>query len=161
MVKRSLAAFAVVLFITTFLLTSLLAESRHSEERDQKDIRQVLVDQTAAWNRGDIPAFMTGYWNSDKTEFVGTGGILRGYSSVLERYRKSYPDANAMGQLSFANLQIVMLSKDSAYVLGEFHLQRKKDNPAGVFTLIVRKFPEGWRVVHDHTTAYPAESQHP
>jgi ketosteroid isomerase-like protein len=54
-----------------------------------------------------------------------------------------------------------MLSKDSAYVLGEFHLQRKKDNPAGVFTLIVRKFPEGWRIVHDHTTAYPAESQHP
>ncbi|MFZ0039378.1 MAG: hypothetical protein WAK91_18270, partial [Candidatus Acidiferrales bacterium] len=92
MVKRSLAAFAAVLFIPTFLLTSLLAESRHSEERDQKDIRQVLVDQTAAWNRGDIPAFMTGYWNSDKTEFVGTGGILRGYSSVLERYRKSYPD---------------------------------------------------------------------
>jgi ketosteroid isomerase-like protein len=161
MVKRSLAAFAAVLFIPTFLLTSLLAESRHSEERDQKDIRQVLVDQTAAWNRGDIPAFMTGYWNSDKTEFVGTGGILRGYSSVLERYRKSYPDANAMGQLSFANLQIVMLSKGSAYVLGEFHLQRKKDHPAGVFTLIVRKFPEGWRVVHDHTTAYPAESQHP
>jgi ketosteroid isomerase-like protein len=159
--KRNLAAFAATLFISTFFLTAVMAESRHSQEQDQQAIRKVLDDQTAAWNRGDIPTFMTGYWSSDKTEFVGAGGILRGYSNVLERYRKSYPDATAMGQLSFANLQIEMLSRDSAYVLGEFHLQRKKDNPAGVFTLIVRKFPEGWRIVHDHTTAYPADSQHP
>ncbi len=161
MVRRSLAAIAAMLFISMFFLTAVLAESRREGERDQKAIRQMLDDQTAAWNRGDIPSFMTGYWNSDKTEFVGTGGILRGYATVLERYRKSYPDAAAMGQLSFANLQIEMLSKDSAFVLGEFHLQRKKDNPAGVFTLIVRKEPEGWRIIHDHTTAYPADSQHP
>jgi ketosteroid isomerase-like protein len=161
MLKRNPAAFAAMLFISTFFLTAVMAESRHSQEQDQQAIRKVLDDQTAAWNRGHIPTFMTGYWNSDKTEFVGAGGILRGYSNVLERYRKSYPDATAMGQLSFANLQIEMLSKNSAYVLGEFHLQRKKDNPAGVFTLILRKFPEGWRIVHDHTTAYLADSQHP
>jgi hypothetical protein len=71
MLKRNLAAFAAMLLISTFFLTAAMAESRHSQEQDQQAIRKVLDDQTAAWNRGDIPTFMTGYWNSDKTEFVG------------------------------------------------------------------------------------------
>jgi ketosteroid isomerase-like protein len=124
-----------------------------------KAIRAVLEKQVVDWNRADVPAFMQGYWNSDETEFVGSNGITRGWHAVLDRYRKTYPDAKAMGTLSFANLEIRMIGPDTAYVLGEFHLQRESDNPAGVFTLIVRKFPEGWRVIHDHSTGY-SEAKH-
>lgn len=127
---------------------------------DKTAIRGVLEAQTAAWNRGDTSAFMAGYWKSEKTEFVGAGGILRGWTTVLERYRRDYPDTKAMGKLSFGNLEIQIISPDSAYVLGEFHLQREQDNPSGVFTLIMRKFPEGWRIIHDHTTAYSPGPQH-
>ena len=120
------------------------------------EIRAVLDAQTAAWNRGDIDAFMTGYWKSDETEFIGSAGITRGWQSVLDRYRRNYPDTKAMGQLSFGNLEIHITCPDAAYVISEFHLVREKDNPSGVFTLNFKKFAEGWRIVADHTTAYPA-----
>lgn len=135
------------------------SRTTQADEDGPKAIRAVLEKQVADWNRADVPAFMQGYWNSDEVEFVGAGGIKRGWHAVMDRYRTSYPDAKAMGQLSFTNLEIRMLAPDAAYVLGEFHLQRASDNPSGVFTLIVRKFPEGWRVVHDHSTGF-AEGKH-
>ena len=76
-----------------------------------------------------------------RTEFVGSDGIIRGWQAVLDRYKKSYPDKAAMGKLTFSDLEITMLSSDSAYILGKWHLEREKDHPGGVFTLIARKFP--------------------
>ena len=152
---------ASIVALAMSLAPLALARPARPAQDDKTAIRELLEAQTAAWNRGDTAAFMEGYWRSEKTEFVGSGGILRGWTTVLERYRRDYPDTKAMGQLSFGNLEIKLLSDDAAYVLGEFHLQREKDNPSGVFTLIMRKFPEGWRIVHDHTTAYSTVPQHP
>jgi ketosteroid isomerase-like protein len=121
-------------------------------------IRDLLQSQQAAWNRGDIPAFMTGYWKSEKTEFVSSSGITRGWQSVLDRYLHSYPDRAAMGHLTFSDLEIHVLCPDAAYVVGHFHLDRKNDQPQGVFTLIFRKFPEGWRIINDHTSQFPASA---
>jgi ketosteroid isomerase-like protein len=119
-------------------------------------IRAVLAAQTEAWNRADIESFMNGYWRSESTLFVGSSGILRGWQAVLDRYRRSYPDRKAMGQLTFSDLEVHLECADAAFVVGEFHLRREKDNPSGVFTLDFRKFPEGWRIVADHTTAFPS-----
>jgi len=113
----------------------------------------VLETQVKAWNRDDINAFMQGYWKSDKTEFVGSNGILRGWQAVLDRYRKAYPDGRAMGNLTFSGLEITVLSPTAALVLGEWKLDRAPDYPGGVFTLVFRKFPEGWRIINDHTSA--------
>jgi len=118
----------------------------------ETEIRAVLDAQVAAWNRNDINAFMQGYWKSDKTEFVGSNGILRGWQAVLERYRKAYLDGRAMGTLTFSGLEITVLSPTAALVLGEWRLDRDADHPGGVFTLIFRKFPEGWRIINDHTS---------
>lgn len=122
----------------------------------EAQIRAVLDMQSAAWNRGDIDTFMTGYWKSEETEFVGASGITRGWRAVLERYRRNYPDPKAMGRLTFSNLELHVVCRDSAFVIGEFKLEREKDQPTGVFTLDFRKFTEGWRIVADHTTGYPA-----
>ncbi len=116
-------------------------------------IRAVLDAQVAAWNRGDLEAFMAGYWKSDRTAFVGSSGILRGWQAVLDRYRRSYPDRAAMGRLTFSDLEITVLAPDAALVLGRWQLERAADRPGGVFTLVARKFPEGWRIIHDHTSA--------
>ena len=116
-------------------------------------IRAVLDAQAEAWNRADIIAFMQGYWKSDKTEFVGSNGILRGWQAVLDRYRKAYPDGRAMGHLTFSGLEITELSPTAALILGEWKLDREADHPGGVFTLVFRKFPEGWRIINDHTSA--------
>lgn len=116
-------------------------------------IRQVLTAQQAAWNRGDIPAFLQGYWNSPELTFAGADGIVRGYDGLLARYRKSYPDKQAMGELEFSGLEITPLGPDSALVLGHWHLKRNQGDVGGVFTLIFHRFPVGWRIVHDHTSA--------
>ncbi len=156
---RNKRYFRTILSLSLIFATLMLAGATHSgpvnsppESADLVAIRTLLQAQQEAWNRGDIETFMVGYWKSDKTEFVGASGILRGWQAVLDRYRKTYPDKATMGKLTFSDLEITMLSPDSAYILGRWQLEREKDRPAGVFTLIARKFPEGWRIIHDHTS---------
>lgn len=124
----------------------------------EAEIRAVLEAQVEAWNRGDVDAFMQGYWKSDKTKFVGSNGVLRGWQAVLDRYRRQYPDRQAMGRLTFSDLEIALLAQDAALVLGHWQLEREHDRPGGVFTLVFRKFPEGWRIIHDHTSVVSGQS---
>ena len=136
--------------------------SGDGNESDNAQIRALLVQQTAAWNRGDIEAFMAGYWKSEETEFVGANGVSRGWQALFDRYRKNYPDRKAMGRLAFSNLEIHVVCADAAYAIGQFELKRETDRPTGFFTLNFRKFPEGWRIVTDHTTgsaAVPSKSE--
>jgi ketosteroid isomerase-like protein len=148
----SIVAFAVASHVAT--TTAATADSSPESE-----IRAQIELQADAWNRGDIDSFMTAYWNSDQTAFVGAKGLTRGYQAVLERYHKNYPDRAAMGHLTFSGLEIHMLCPDAAFAIGQFHLQREKDNPEGIFTLTFKKFPEGWRIVLDHTTAFAPPRQ--
>jgi len=129
-----------------------------SEASEQAQIRTLLQNQTEAWNRGDIDGFMAGYWKSDQTAFVGASGMTRGWQSVLEHYQKIYPNRQAMGQLTFSALEIHLVCPDAAFAIGQFQLERETDKPAGIFTLNFRKFPEGWRIVADHTTAFASPS---
>jgi len=118
-------------------------------------VRALLKKQVADWNRGDVTAFMRGYWKSSETEFVGTDGIMRGWQNVLDRYRKTYPDRASMGHLDFSNLEITVLGPEAALAVGHWQLKRQNDTPGGVFTLVFRKFPEGWRIINDHTSQSP------
>jgi ketosteroid isomerase-like protein len=131
-----------------------VAQNGQKEPQAEFQIRTLIEAQAAAWNRGDIPAFMDGYWKSDETTFAGAKGVQRGWDGVLDRYRRTYPDRASMGHLEFSNLEIHLLSKDAAFVLGQWQLTRANDKPGGVFTLVLRRFPEGWRIVHDHTSLF-------
>jgi len=121
-------------------------------DEQSEAIRAVLNTQQAAWNRGDIPAFLEGYWNAPELTFSGADGIVRGYAGLLQRYRTSYPDRAAMGELDFSGLEIRILAPDAALVLGHWHLKRAAGDAGGVFTLVFRRFPAGWRIIHDHTS---------
>ena len=116
-------------------------------------IRAVLDAQVAAWNRGDVEAYMNGYDHSPNTEFVGGDSITRGWQQVLDRYKKKYDTRDKMGTLTFSELEISVLSKDAALVLGRWHLKRASDEPHGTFTLLFRKTKAGWRIVHDHSSS--------
>ncbi|HLX12199.1 MAG TPA: DUF4440 domain-containing protein [Bacteroidota bacterium] len=118
-------------------------------------IRAVLDAQVAAWNNGDIPGYMRGYWNSDSLIFTSGGAIRRGWQATLEKYKSSYDTKEKMGELSFSDLEVHVLSSTSAWCLGHWDLKRANDNPHGVFTLILRKFIDGWKIVHDHTSSSP------
>jgi len=117
------------------------------------EIQSVLRAQQNAWNRGDIDAFMDGYARSPATAFVSGDEVRRGWETVRARYRQKYSDRAKMGTLSFSDIEINLLSSDAAVVLGRWRLERAKDRPHGRFTLIFRRLPEGWRIVHDHTSA--------
>lgn len=137
-----------LLFLIAFS-NSLLAQSG----KDAAAIQKIMDDQTAAWNRGDLDAFMTiGYWKSDKLKFVSGDRITYGWQSTLDNYKKTYSSAASMGKLTFSGLEIKVLSKDAAFVIGSWSLARDKDNPKGKFTLLFRKFKEGWRIVTDHSS---------
>ncbi|MDB5233678.1 MAG: hypothetical protein JWR44_671 [Hymenobacter sp.] len=117
-------------------------------------IRQVLTTQTAAWNRGDIPGFMEGYWKSDSLVFIGRKGPTYGWQQTLDNYKKSYPDAAAMGQLDFSGLRITQLAPGAAQVIGHWHLARPAAGDlGGYFLLVLRQVDRKWRVVADHTNS--------
>lgn len=120
--------------------------------KDDAAIRAVLFDQVAAWNRGDVDGFMSGYARSDATEFISGDKLTRGWQTVRNRYKKKYDNREKMGTLHFSELKITPLSNDAALVIGRWRLIRKSDKPHGRFTLLFRRTPEGWRIVHDHTS---------
>lgn len=134
------------------LLLISFASIRAQPDKDAAAIRKVMDDQAVAWNRGDIDGFMAGYWKSEKLTFLSGADVTRGWQPTLDRYKKSYDTRAKMGILTFSDLEITMLSKDAAVVLGSWSLARDKDNPHGKFTLIFRKFKDGWRIVMDHTS---------
>ena len=150
--RVALAACCVAALTATWLAAR--PSSAKGSQTDEAAIREVFDKQTAAWNRGDTAAFMDGYWKSPDTEFVGTSGMIRGWDNVMARYKRVYPDSKAMGHLSFDNIEIKMLCPVAAYATGEFKLERESGNLSGIYTVIVKKLPEGWRAIHDHTTAY-------
>ena len=118
-------------------------------------IRQVLDDQAAAWNRGDIDAFMDGYARLPTLRFASGGNVTYGWQETLDRYRQRYPDRAAMGTLTFSDLDVNVLSTDAALVFGRWRLKTAKGEPNGLFTLLFRKTTAGWRIVADHTSAAP------
>jgi len=120
-------------------------------------LRALLAAQAADWNRGDIDGFMKGYWKSGETTFAGASGISRGWQTVLDHYHKNYPDRAAMGYLDFSEIEITPLGIDAALILGRWHLNRDAGPVGGIFTLVARRFPEGWRIIHDHTSTDAAK----
>jgi ketosteroid isomerase-like protein len=85
-------------------------------------------------------------------KFVSGDNVAKGWQAALDRYKKSYESKEKMGVLTFSDLEITILSKDSALVLGSWALERKSDNPKGKFTLIFRKFKDDWKIIHDHSS---------
>lgn len=124
------------------------------DEASEAAIRAVLNEQVEAWNRGDLEGYMAGYWMSPELTFASGATPTKGWTSTLERYRKAYKSqGKQMGTLAFDGVMIEMLSPDAAFVRGQWKLAMSGGkSPHGLFTLVVRKFPNGWRIVHDHSS---------
>jgi ketosteroid isomerase-like protein len=150
-IRLILCGLAVLLVPLGVRLPHLAGGDAH--EHDLVSIETAITAQQTAWNRGDVDTFVEAYWHSPDLTFAGTSGITRGYDGVLARYKKNYADRDAMGQLQFSGLEFRFLGPDAALVLGHWHLTRAKGDVGGVFSLVWQRLPEGWRIVHDHTSA--------
>jgi uncharacterized protein (TIGR02246 family) len=143
--------------ICNILMAALVCAASEQPPNSAAEIQSVLTTQQDAWNRGDIDAFMNGYARSASTVFVSEDEVGRGWETVRDRYRVKYSNRAKMGTLSFSEIEVTMLSSDAAVVLGRWKLKRAKDEPHGRFTLIFKRLPQGWRIVHDHTSAAPPQ----
>ena len=143
-------------YLMLFCLLTLGCSSTRIGQQDvanELEIRRVLYQQQEAWNRGDIPAFMEGYWHDENLSFIGSKGITRGWDQTLANYQKSYPDKSAMGRLEFEVIELTLLSKKSAYMIGKYTLHREADKPSGYFNLVWRQINGKWLITSDHTSS--------
>ena len=120
----------------------------------EEGIKHLLVSQIEAWNRGDLQGFMIGYWHAPQLTFFSGGDVFKGWQAALQRYQRTYQGSGKeMGTLEFQDLNIDLLGPQAAVVTGKWQLTMSDEKkPHGLFTLIVKKLPPGWRIVHDHTS---------
>lgn len=130
----------------------IAAKQSIAQSRDEAIILDLLKQQTNAWNNGDIDGFMKGYWQSDSLMFIGKSGVTYGWQNTLDNYKKSYPDAAAMGKLDFQILQVKRLSVIYFYVVGKWHLQRSIGDLSGHYDLLFKKVKNKWVIVSDHSS---------
>lgn len=151
--RKSIATVVLVIVISLAAAAQKQGVPASGSSEVNTAIRAVMDAQVTAWNHHDLEGFMAGYWKSPELTFFSGTSETQGWEPTLERYRRSYQaEGHAMGTLSFSDLQIESLGADAAFVRGKFQLVTPDGKqPHGVFTLIFRKFPEGWRIVHDHT----------
>ena len=137
----------------TFVLSACFVLFAFTALGQQKQaILKVLETQRVSWNNGDLDEFMGTYWKSDSLVFVGQNGPEYGWQSVLDNYKKAYPDKAAMGILTFDIKEVRFITGADAFVLGAWHLRREKDQPKGYFTLMLKKIKGEWKIVSDHSS---------
>jgi uncharacterized protein (TIGR02246 family) len=134
----------------TVILVALTPAARAD---DAADIKKVIDAQVAAWNKGDLPGFMAGYWNSTDLTFVSGKEVTRGWQETLDRYKKQYQaDGKEMGKLAFSDVEVRELAAGVALVTGKWELTLTKETVGGRYTLVFKKQADGWRIIHDHTS---------
>jgi beta-aspartyl-peptidase (threonine type) len=149
----SLGCLPIVLFATS-------QQARAQDESGEygtyaRAIEKVLHKQQEAWNKHDLEGFMAGYWNSPELTFFSGAKEYDGWHAAMDRYLAKYGSpGHEMGKLEFSGLRVVVLGQEAAFVRGTWKLTMADGKkPGGLFTLVFRKFPEGWKIVHDHTSA--------
>lgn len=150
---------AYLLAVTTlFFATNSFAKKPRPKKgkttvvNERVEIQKLLQAQQKSWNEGKIEAYMQGYWNNDSLTFVGKRGVTRGWKNTLANYKKSYPDKITMGKLELQILNIKLLKKDLAFVVGKWDLKRNIGDVGGHFTLLMRKLKGKWVIVSDHSS---------
>jgi hypothetical protein len=134
------------------LLFLLLTGISYGQSKEDKEIRQLLNNQTMAWNKGDIEGFMQTYWKSDSLMFIGKSGVHWGWEETLNNYKKGYPDTASMGKLSFEIIYVKRLSVMYYYVVGKWMLKRTIGDLSGHYDLLLRKIKGKWYIVADHSS---------
>ena len=135
-----------------FIVAVFISLYTQAQPKDDAAIRTMLAAQVVEWNRGNIVGYMKGYWENDSLLFIGKNGPTYGYEATLQRYKKGYPDAEHMGQLTSTILSMKQLSTHYYFVVGKWELKRTAGDLSGSYTLLIRKIKNEWVIVADHSS---------
>ncbi|HUR67342.1 MAG TPA: DUF4440 domain-containing protein [Chitinophagaceae bacterium] len=135
-----------------FILLLFIGADLLAQSKDEIAIRQLLARQTNDWNRGDVAAFMKGYWENDSLMFIGKNGVTYGWTNTLNNYKKGYPDTAAMGKLSFNIIKVKRISKQYYFVVGKWYLKRSIGDVSGHYNLLFQKINGQWVIIADHSS---------
>jgi len=139
------------ILVTALILSLGLPLAAMQKSQIERDLIRIHELQKKAWNEGNIEGFMAHYWKSKKMTYQSGDTRLMGWDDLLDRYNKVYPKGN-MGTLEFSDLIVHVLSNDSAYVLGKWQLKTDTWTRQGLFTTILKKMEDGWKIIHDHSS---------
>ncbi len=150
-------------FVTMSIWGAAPSQGQPEREDSVGAVRTVLDRQVVDWNKGDLDGFLSGYWNSPKVVFQSGGQRYDGWTAMRDRYRRRYQaEGRAMGRLEFSALDIEPLGPEAVLARGRWRLTMPDGTkPGGLFTVIFRKLPDGWKIVHDHTSADEARTANP
>jgi ketosteroid isomerase-like protein len=147
---------AICLAIASAILPACRQAPRRFSDADRSAVLAVLEQQRVAWNRGDLTTYMKGYVHSDELVFTSGGQVRRGWQATADRYQARYGgDRAGMGQLAFEALGVQPVGADGAVVLGKWRLTDTPQAGGGVFSVVLERRPDGWRIIHDHTSSDP------
>lgn len=149
--------FGTMRYITIIIFS--LVFSQVIAQKSDKDvairyITKAMQEQEDAWNKGDIPAFMKHYWQSDSLRFIGKTGVTYGWQKTMDNYKESYPNKETMGKLTFNNLVIELTDDHTVFVIGKWKLERgeKLGNLEGHYSLLWQKKNGNWVIITDHSS---------
>ena len=145
-----------IALMLTCLVSTSIARSDDDTDKVKQQIESLLATQDAFWNAEDIEGFMQTYWKSEELTFSGGGKTTRGWQATLDRYKQGYPSGQ-MGKLHFGQLETTLLSDNAALVLGRWYLDNQGEKKEGNFSLVMKKFDDGWKIVHDHSSTLEQE----
>ncbi len=120
------------------------------------EIMAALEASAEAWNRGDLEGFLAPYLDSPATTYVGSSGLVRGKDAIREAYRRSYWRTGAPeDRLRFEELEVRSLGGEHALAVGRYVVVSRtteEQTATGLFSLVLRRTPEGWKILHDHSS---------
>ena len=138
--------------LPAIFLMLLLSIAARAQTKAEEEVRKILQDQSEAWNKGDLSAYMESYWHSDSLLFIGKKGVVYGWQKTRSNYEKAYPDTASMGKLQFGLVEVKRLSEVFFFVVGKWKLTRAAGNLEGHFSLLIKKINGKWVIVADHSS---------
>lgn len=143
--------FLLIILSLTLIFTSLSAQNNPTAIQE---INEVMLQQEADWNKGDIEAYMQGYWQADSLLFLGGKGPVYGWEKTLKNYQKTYATKVKMGELKFENIKIELINDSAAFVVGKWNLKREEKSLGGWYSLLWEKIGQEWKIVIDHSSSF-------
>jgi ketosteroid isomerase-like protein len=114
----------------------------------------LLGESAAAWNAGDLDGFLYWYRRGPTTTYIGSSGLLHGWDAIRARYAPTFEPDAARDSLRFEDLETRPLGPGLGLATARYVLFLGDSiTSEGVFTLVLEETAEGWRIVHDHSSA--------